>query len=183
MSSLKARLSQLSDGAGVLFFIQILATLGIAVLYSALVPYATQHLHFAAKDATTTGRVRGVQLRAAPFRRLPGQTLPEQPEASRHCHAWRRCLPWPRASTSQRCEAHVQVIPKRSDKRARSRVACRVCRGLRCRARSSRVTRPRARSRRGPSAKCSRGASPRAREGGFSSLRVPPFPCSWGVAC
>lgn len=59
MSSLKARLSQIPDGAGVLFFIQIFATLGFAVLYSTLVLYATQHLHFAAKDATTIMGVFG----------------------------------------------------------------------------------------------------------------------------
>ncbi len=59
MSSLKARLSQIPDGAGVLFFIQIFATLGFAVLYSTLVLYATQHLHFSAKDATTMMGVFG----------------------------------------------------------------------------------------------------------------------------
>ena len=59
VSSLKARLSQIPDGAGVLFFVQIFATLGFAVLYSTLVLYATQHLHFAAKDATTIMGVFG----------------------------------------------------------------------------------------------------------------------------
>ena len=59
MSTLKARLSQIPDGAGVLFFIQIFATLGFAVLYSTLVLYATQHLHFSAKDATTMMGVFG----------------------------------------------------------------------------------------------------------------------------
>ena len=59
MSSLKARLAQIPDGTGVLFFIQIFATLGFAVLYSTLVLYATQHLHFAAKDATTIMGVFG----------------------------------------------------------------------------------------------------------------------------
>jgi POT family proton-dependent oligopeptide transporter len=59
VSSLKARLSQIPDGAGVLFFIQIFATLGFAVLYSTLVLYATQHLHFAAKDAATMMGVFG----------------------------------------------------------------------------------------------------------------------------
>lgn len=59
MSSLKARLAQIPDGAGVLFFIQVFATLGFAVLYSTLVLYATQHLHFAAKDATTMMGVFG----------------------------------------------------------------------------------------------------------------------------
>ena len=59
MSSLKARLAQIPDGAGILFFIQIFATLGFAVLYSTLVLYATQHLHFPAKDATTMMGVFG----------------------------------------------------------------------------------------------------------------------------
>jgi POT family proton-dependent oligopeptide transporter len=59
VSSLKARLAQIPDGAGVLFFIQIFATLGFAVLYSTLVLYATQHLHFPAKDATTMMGVFG----------------------------------------------------------------------------------------------------------------------------
>src|SRR4051812_36472612 len=59
VSSLRARLSQIPDGAGVLFFIQIFATLGFAVLYSTLVLYATQHLHFPAKDATTIMGVFG----------------------------------------------------------------------------------------------------------------------------
>jgi POT family proton-dependent oligopeptide transporter len=59
VASLKARLAQIPDGAGVLFFIQIFATLGFAVLYSTLVLYATQHLHFAAKDATTMMGVFG----------------------------------------------------------------------------------------------------------------------------
>jgi len=59
VSSLKARFSQIPDGAGVLFFIQIFATLGFAVLYSTLVLYATQHLHFPAKDATTIMGVFG----------------------------------------------------------------------------------------------------------------------------
>jgi POT family proton-dependent oligopeptide transporter len=43
----------------VLFFIQIFATLGFAVLYSTLVLYATKHLHFTAKDATTIMGVFG----------------------------------------------------------------------------------------------------------------------------
>lgn len=46
-------------GSGVLFFIQIFATLGFAVLYSTLVLYTTKHLHFAAADATTMMGVFG----------------------------------------------------------------------------------------------------------------------------
>ncbi len=59
MSSLKRRLEQIPDGAGVLFFIQIFATLGFAVLYSTLVLYATKHLHFTAKGATAIMGVFG----------------------------------------------------------------------------------------------------------------------------
>lgn len=57
--SLKARWAQIPDGAGVLFFIQIFATLGFAVLYSTLVLYATKHLHFPTADATTMMGVFG----------------------------------------------------------------------------------------------------------------------------
>ena len=59
MPSLRGRLAQIPDGAGVLFFIQIFATLGFAVLYSTLVLYATQHLHFPAKQATAIMGVFG----------------------------------------------------------------------------------------------------------------------------
>ena len=52
MPSLKSRFAKSPDGTGVLFFIQVFATLGFAVLYSTLVLYATQHLHFPAKEAT-----------------------------------------------------------------------------------------------------------------------------------
>ena len=51
MSSLKARLELIPEGAGVLFFVQIFATLGFAVLYSTLVLYTTRHLQFTARDA------------------------------------------------------------------------------------------------------------------------------------
>lgn len=57
--SLKSRLSQVPEGAGVLFFIQIFATLGFAVLYSTLVLYATEHLHFPTKKATAIMGVFG----------------------------------------------------------------------------------------------------------------------------
>jgi len=52
LPSLKSRFAKSPDGTGVLFFIQVFATLGFAVLYSTLVLYATQHLHFPAKEAT-----------------------------------------------------------------------------------------------------------------------------------
>lgn len=48
---LKDRLAHVPRGAGALFFIQIFATLGFAVLYSTLVLYATQHLGFSTKHA------------------------------------------------------------------------------------------------------------------------------------
>ena len=51
MTSIKQRFANIPEGTGVLFFIQVFATLGFAVLYSTLVLYATKHLHFAAKDA------------------------------------------------------------------------------------------------------------------------------------
>lgn len=59
MPSLKSRLAQIPEGSGVLFFIQVFATLGFAVLYSTLVLYATKHLHFSTKDATTIMGVFG----------------------------------------------------------------------------------------------------------------------------
>jgi POT family proton-dependent oligopeptide transporter len=52
-------LANVPEGAGVLFFIQVFATLGFAVLYSTLVLYATQHLHFPAKKATAIMGVFG----------------------------------------------------------------------------------------------------------------------------
>jgi proton-dependent oligopeptide transporter, POT family len=53
------RSSKIPEGAGVLFFIQIFATLGFAVLYSTLVLYATKHLGFPAKKATAIMGVFG----------------------------------------------------------------------------------------------------------------------------
>jgi len=49
---LKSRLTNIPDGTAALFFIQVFATLGFAVLYSTLVLYSTRHLHFPAKEAT-----------------------------------------------------------------------------------------------------------------------------------
>ena len=57
--SLKNRLSSIPEGAGVLFFIQIFATLGFAVLYSTLVLYSTKHLNFPVKEATAIMGVFG----------------------------------------------------------------------------------------------------------------------------
>jgi POT family proton-dependent oligopeptide transporter len=55
----KNRIARIPEGAGVLFFIQIFSTLGFAVLYSTLVLYTTQHLHFPAKKATAIMGVFG----------------------------------------------------------------------------------------------------------------------------
>ena len=59
MPSLKNRLAAIPDGTAALFFIQIFATLGFAVLYSTLVLYATRHLHFSAKEASAIMGVFG----------------------------------------------------------------------------------------------------------------------------
>src|SRR5262249_7481695 len=47
------------EGTAALFFIQIFATLGFAVLYSTLVLYATKHLRLGVKEATTLMGVFG----------------------------------------------------------------------------------------------------------------------------
>ena len=59
MKSLKRRFSAAPEGTAVLFFIQIFATLGFAVLYSTLVLYATKHLQLPVKVATTLMGVFG----------------------------------------------------------------------------------------------------------------------------
>jgi hypothetical protein len=61
ISFVKSRLfSAVPEGTAALFFIQIFATLGFAVLYSTLVLYATKHLHLGVKEATTlTGVAAG----------------------------------------------------------------------------------------------------------------------------
>ena len=46
MRNLSTRLARIPQGAALLFFIQIFATLGYAVLYSSLVLYATEKLRF-----------------------------------------------------------------------------------------------------------------------------------------
>jgi POT family proton-dependent oligopeptide transporter len=51
MASTQSRLNRMPDGTAALFFIQVFATLGFAVLYSTLVLYATRHFDFTAKDA------------------------------------------------------------------------------------------------------------------------------------
>jgi POT family proton-dependent oligopeptide transporter len=51
LSFLKNKLAKAVPGTTTLFFIQIFATLGFAVLYSTLVLYATKHLQLPVKDA------------------------------------------------------------------------------------------------------------------------------------
>jgi len=55
----KSRLAHIPEGAAALFFIQIFATLGFAVLYSTLVLYSTRHLHFSVAQATAIMGVFG----------------------------------------------------------------------------------------------------------------------------
>src|SRR3954468_17043347 len=59
MNFVKRRFAAAPEGTAVLFFIQIFATLGFAVLYSTLVLYSTKHLHFTAKEATAIMGVFG----------------------------------------------------------------------------------------------------------------------------
>jgi POT family proton-dependent oligopeptide transporter len=57
--TLKQKIAAIPKGAGALFFIQIFATLGFAVLYSTLVLYTTKKLNFTTKDATAIMGVFG----------------------------------------------------------------------------------------------------------------------------
>lgn len=59
MNALTRRFSAAPEGTAALFFIQIFATLGFAVLYSTLVLYATKHLQLDTKTATTLMGVFG----------------------------------------------------------------------------------------------------------------------------
>lgn len=59
MSTIKQKIAAIPEGAGALFFIQIFATLGFAVLYSTLVLYATKKLNFSTRDATAIMGVFG----------------------------------------------------------------------------------------------------------------------------
>jgi POT family proton-dependent oligopeptide transporter len=59
MTSRKGLFSAAPEGAAALFFIQIFATLGFAVLYSTLVLYATKHLQLSVVQATTLMGVFG----------------------------------------------------------------------------------------------------------------------------
>ena len=59
MSFLQRRMANAVAGTATLFFIQIFATMGFAVLYSTLVLYATKHLHFPVKEAAVVMGVFG----------------------------------------------------------------------------------------------------------------------------
>ncbi len=59
MNVLTRRFAKAPEGTAVLFFIQIFATLGFAVLYSTLVLYSTKHLQLGVKEATTLMGVFG----------------------------------------------------------------------------------------------------------------------------
>jgi POT family proton-dependent oligopeptide transporter len=59
MNFLTRRFAKAPEGTAALFFIQIFATLGFAVLYSTLVLYATKHLHLGVKEATALMGVFG----------------------------------------------------------------------------------------------------------------------------
>src|ERR1700741_2480664 len=59
MKFLTRRFDKAPEGTAALFFIQIFATLGFAVLYSTLVLYATKPLHLGVRQATTLMGVFG----------------------------------------------------------------------------------------------------------------------------
>src|SRR5262249_43795051 len=59
MNLLTRRFAKAPEGTAALFFIQIFATLGFAVLYSTLVLYATKHLHLGVKEGTALMGVFG----------------------------------------------------------------------------------------------------------------------------
>jgi hypothetical protein len=116
--SLTQRFSKAPEGTAVLFFIQIFATLGFAVLYSTLVRFSpkpkspasldrlaimlaasrrkVRTLRSVLRDEASAalgesghdvdGRVWRLQLRPAPFRRLPRRPFPLEPESFRRGH-------------------------------------------------------------------------------------------------
>src|SRR6202051_5263564 len=59
MNFLTRRFAKAPEGTAALFFIQIFATLGFAVLHPTLVLYATKHLQLSVKAATTLMGVFG----------------------------------------------------------------------------------------------------------------------------
>jgi POT family proton-dependent oligopeptide transporter len=56
---LSRQISKIPEGTAALFFVQTFSTLGFAVLYSTLVLYTTQHLHFSAREAAAIMGVFG----------------------------------------------------------------------------------------------------------------------------
>jgi len=59
LASIKERFAHIPEGAGALFFIQIFATLGFAVIYFTLDLYTTKHLHFSTAEAAAITGVFG----------------------------------------------------------------------------------------------------------------------------
>ena len=59
MTSIKERFAHIPEGAGALFFIQIFATLGFAMIYFTLDLYTNKHLHFSTADAAAITGVFG----------------------------------------------------------------------------------------------------------------------------
>jgi hypothetical protein len=87
MQFLKRRFAAAPEGTAALFFIQIFATLGFAVLYSTLVLYATKHLQLSVKAATTLMGVFGAfNYGLHLFGGLPRAALPFEPQSVRRGH-------------------------------------------------------------------------------------------------
>jgi POT family proton-dependent oligopeptide transporter len=59
LPTLRSRLASIPQGTAALFFVQLFATLGFAVLYSTLVLYTTRHLDFSVREATAIMGVFG----------------------------------------------------------------------------------------------------------------------------
>ena len=77
MKFLTRRFAHAPEGTAALFFIQIFATLGFAVLYSTLVLYATEaSASWRETGHHVDGCLRRIQLWPAPVRRIPGRPLP-----------------------------------------------------------------------------------------------------------
>ena len=58
-SKIRHKISEIPEGVGALFFIQIFCTLGFAVIYFTLDLYATKHLHFTTAEAAAITGVFG----------------------------------------------------------------------------------------------------------------------------
>src|ERR1700682_3903197 len=85
MSSRNRLFSNAPEATTVLFFIQIFATLGFAVLYSTLVLYSTKHLQLPVKVATTLMGVFGAFNYGLP---LFGVFLGERFLSNRNLFVW-----------------------------------------------------------------------------------------------